>query len=97
MKKSLALAAAVMLPLGVLAVPSAALAAGCTNSSAINMRFADMSPFRSGYSSTSPVIGYAFSAYTYSMNGRCTSAAGLLWYRAAGSPPMYIYSAHRIN
>ncbi|MGW5560151.1 hypothetical protein ACWER9_23365 [Micromonospora sp. NPDC003944] len=98
MKKSLlALATAAMLPLGVLAAPSPALAAGCTTTSTILMRFADGSPFRSGYSSTSPLIGYAYSDYTYAMNGRCTSAAGLLWYRAAGSPTMYIYSAHRIN
>ncbi|OKJ34428.1 hypothetical protein AMK25_29505 [Micromonospora sp. TSRI0369] len=86
-----------MLPLGVLAVPNPAIAAGCTKTTIISMRFADGSPFHSRYSSTSPLVGYAYSDYIYAMNGRCTSAAGLLRYRTADTSPLYIYSAHRIS
>ncbi|MEK8106285.1 hypothetical protein NKG94_15815 [Micromonospora sp. M12] len=99
LKRSLlALATSIVLPLSVVAVPSAALAAGCVNTGYIEMRFASSSPWRYGYSSSSGVAGYAYSDYTYMMDGRCTSAAGLLWYRRAADPVVvYIYSAHRIN
>lgn len=98
MKRSLlALAAAIVLPLSTLAVPTPAFAAGCTTTPYIEMRFAE-APWRYGYSSSSRVAGYAYPEYTYIMDGRCTSPAGLLWYRRAADPSVvYIYSAHRID
>lgn len=98
MRRSLlALATAIVLPLSALAVPTPALAAGCVSTGYIQMRFAS-APWRYGYSSSAKVAGYASPDYTYTMDGRCTSAAGLLWYRRAADPVVvYIYSAHRID
>lgn len=98
MRRSLlALATAIALPLGTMAVPTPALAAGCTRMDRTEMQFAK-APWRYGYSQTSGVAGYAYPEYTYMMDGRCTSPAGLLWYRRAADPVVvYIYSGHRIN
>lgn len=92
-----ALLAAIVISLGVMAVPSAASAAGCDPIARQQMRFANSSPWRYGYSSSSGIAGYAYSAYTYTIDGVCANSAGNLWYRRAADPSVvYIYSGHRI-